>query len=236
MSITLRAATLTNFEQIATACGLDAHALVARVGLPERCLVDPDLVIAAKQVAALLELAAELGREPALGLRMAASRRLSNLGPLGLLLRDQPTLRRALEELVLHVHMHNAAFSLALVESGDWVSLRQETVLDGGPPVRQSVELAMGTTFRLLQIFLGDKWQPKTVSFRHSAPSNRTWHHKVFGNAISFGNEFNDIVCNVRDLDAPNPGADPVMARYSQRLLEIIPMAIVVKANIGVST
>jgi AraC-like DNA-binding protein len=37
---------------------------------------------------------------------------------------------------------------------------------------------------------------------------------------VEFGHEFNGIVCNAADLDVPNPGADPVLARYSQRLLQ----------------
>jgi len=221
MSLTLRAAVLTNFEKIATECGLNARQLVAECGLPARCLDEPDLSITAKQAAQLLELASERGKEPAFGLRMAASRRLSNLGPLGMLLRDQPTLRHALQEVAAHVHLHNAAFSLNLVDEQEWVHVREETVLEHGAAVRQSVELAMGTTFRILQTFLGDKWQPKRVTFRHAAPRNTQWHRSIFGNAISFAQEFNDIVCNARDLEAPNPGADPVMARYSQRLLEM---------------
>ena len=98
MTALLRAAALTHFEQVASECGLDARQLVAEVGLPERCLREPDLTISALQTCTLLELAAERAREPAFGLRMAATRRLSNLGPLGLLLRDQPTLRHALED------------------------------------------------------------------------------------------------------------------------------------------
>jgi AraC-like DNA-binding protein len=44
-------------------------------------------------------------------------------------------------------------------------------------------------------------------------------HHRVLGPAVEFGHEFNGIVCNAADLDAPNPAADPVLARYSQKLL-----------------
>jgi AraC-like DNA-binding protein len=44
-------------------------------------------------------------------------------------------------------------------------------------------------------------------------------HRRVFGNAVEFGHEFNGIVCRAADLDAPNPGADPVMARYAHALL-----------------
>jgi AraC-like DNA-binding protein len=220
MTVLLRAATLTNFEAVAAACGLDAHALVAEVGLPARCLSEPDLMIPAALVGALLERAADRAGEPAFGLRMAASRRLSNLGPLGLLLRDQPTLRHALDALALHIHRHNEAFSLSVVENGDLVAIREETTLGRGRPVRQAVEMAMGTTFRVLAIFLGDGWRPHSVTFRHAAPASMAWHRKLFGRAVHFGQEFNDIICRAVDLEAPIPGADPVMARYSQRLLE----------------
>lgn len=221
MTTMLRAAALTHFEKVATECGLDARTLLAEVGLPARCLSDPDLMLPAASAGKLLELAAERAHEPAFGLRMAASRRLSNLGPLGLLLRDQPTLRHALEALVAHIHLHNEAFSVSLVHSGELVCIREETVVEGTPQVRQSVELAMGTTFRLVRIFLGEGWHPRLVTFRHAAPPNTAWHRRVFGSAVAFGQEFNDIVCDARELEAPNPGADPVMARYSQRLLEM---------------
>ena len=220
MSILLRAAALTNFEAVAHACGLDARALVAEAGLPPRCLAEPDLLLPAGQVSALLELAAARAREPAFGLRMAASRRLSNLGPLGLLLRDQPTLRHALDTLARHIHRHNEALAVSVVESDKLVAIREETVLERSEPVRQAVEMAMGTTFRILAIFLGDGWRPQAVTFRHPAPANREWHRQVFGSSVQFGQEFNAIVCRAADLEAPNPGADPVMARYAQGLLQ----------------
>ena len=223
MTVLLRAATLTNFEPVATACGLDARALLAEVGLPARCLEDPDLLIPGSAVAALLERAAQRGREPAFGLRMAAARRLSNLGPLGLLVRDQPTLRHALGALVHHVHLHNEALTVTLEEGEGLVTIREETDIEGGAPTRQAVELAMATTFRMLTIFLGDGWRPRGVSFRHAAPRDRQWHHRIFGSAVDFGQEINGIVCNAAELDAPNPGADPVMARYTRLLLEADP-------------
>jgi AraC-like DNA-binding protein len=67
---------------------------------------------------------------------------------------------------------------------------------------------------------MGASWHPRLVCFTHSAPPSLAVHHRVLGPAVEFGHEFNGIVCNSADLDAPNPGADPVMARYSQRLLK----------------
>jgi AraC-like DNA-binding protein len=220
MSAFLRAATLTNFEQVARECGLDAQALVKEVGLSPRCLSEPDFRLPASSVGELLELAARRAHEPGFGLRMAASRRLSNLGPLGLMLRDQPTLRHALETSVTYMHTHAEALSVSLVESGDLLSIREELVLDGGTPTPQAIEMGMCSTFRLLQIFLGERWEPRLVAFRHPAPSDTQAHRRVFGSRIAFGQEFNEIVCNARDLAAPNLAADPVMAKYSQQLLE----------------
>ncbi len=220
MTTFLRAATLTNFEQVARECGLDGRALVQEVGLPLRCLSEPDLRLPALAVGELLELAARRANEPGFGLRMAASRRLSNLGPLGLLLRDQPTLRHALEALVIYLHTHAEALSVSMVEDGDQVIIREEAMVEGGVQIPQAIEMAMGSTFRVMQLFLGERWEPKLVGFRHPKPGNTHAHRRMFGSHIAFGQEFNDIICNARDLEAPNLGADPVMARYSQQLLE----------------
>ena len=219
MTALVRSAALTHFTDLAAACGLDARALVAGVGLPPRCLVDPDLKVPAHLVGRLLETAAAQAGEPAFGLRLAESRRLSNLGPLALLVRDEPTLRRALETLMHHIHVHNEAVAAQVDEHGGLVVIRTELSNDGAGSLRQATELVVGVTCRLLQVLMGATWQPRLVCFTHAAPRSLAVHHRVLGPVVEFGHEFNGIVCNAADLDAPNPGADPVLARYSQKLL-----------------
>ena len=220
MDALVRSASLTYFAELAGTCGLDARALLARVGLPLRCLSDPDLKIAAHRVGQLLELAAQEGHEPAFGLRLAESRRLSNLGPLALLVRDEPTLRHALEALMQHIHVHNEAIAVQVAEHGGLVVIRIDLASEGSGSQRQANELVVGVTCRVLQVLLGAAWQPRLVCFAHAAPKSLALHRRVLGPAVEFGHEFNGIVCNAADLDAPNPGADPVMARYSHQLLQ----------------
>jgi AraC-like DNA-binding protein len=220
MTTLVRSASLTSFAEIAAQCRLDARALLAEAGLPAHCLGEPDLMVPAAAVMRLLETAAERGREPAFGLRMAQSRRLSNLGPLGLLVRDEPTLRKALEALATHLHVHNEALAVRIEQVGNLVALHLVPLVEGGAPVRQAIELSVGVTFRVLRIFLGADWRPRLVCFSHRAPRSLAVHRQVLGDAVEFGHEFCGIVCNARDLDAPNPGADPVMARYAQRVLQ----------------
>lgn len=220
MTALVRSAALTNFADLAAACGLDARALLARAGLQPRCLSDPDLKVSAHRVGGLLEAAAAEAGEPAFGLRLAESRRLSNLGPLALLVRDEPTLRRALETLMHHIHVHNEAIAVQVAEHSGLVVIRTELASDGGGPLRQATELVVGVTCRVLQVLLGAAWRPRLVCFTHAAPESLAVHRRVFGAAVEFGHEFNGIVCNAADLDAPNPGADSVLARYSHALLE----------------
>ena len=219
MAALVRSAALTHFAELAAACGLDARTLVAAAGLPPRCLGEPDLKVPAHLVGQLLEQAAAQAGEPAFGLRLAESRRLSNLGPLALLVRDEPTLRRALEALMQHIHVHNEAVAVQVDEFGGLLAVRTELTHDGEGSQRQATELVVGVTCRVLQIFMGAHWHPRLVCFTHAAPPRLTVHHRVLGPAVEFGHEFNGIVCNAADLDAPNLGADPVMARYSQSLL-----------------
>lgn len=220
MTALVRSAALTYFAELSAACGLDARALLARAGLQPRCLTDPDLKVPAHRVGRLLELAAAEGDEPAFGLRLAESRRLSNLGPLALLVRDEPTLRSALETLMHHIHVHNEAIAVHVAEHSGLVVIRTELASDGSGSLRQATELVVGVTCRVLQTLLGTTWQPRLVCFTHAAPRSLAVHRRVLGAAVEFGHEFNGIVCNAADLDAPNPGADPVLARYSEKLLQ----------------
>ena len=102
--------------------------------------------------------AAERSGIEAFGLLMAETRQLSNLGPLGLLVREQPTVRLALEALLRHVKQLNEALFLTIEESGDVVVLREELIVGHAGSVRQSTELAVGVAFRILRSLLGPNW------------------------------------------------------------------------------
>jgi Arabinose-binding domain of AraC transcription regulator, N-term len=160
MATLVRSASLTNFDDIARQCGLDPLPLLAEAGLPARCLRDADLKVPAKAIGKLLELAAQRASEPAFGLRMAESRRLSNLGPLGLLLRDEPTLKDALQAMVRYIRVHNEALVIHVDQAGDRVFIREEMNVQGQESLPQSTELALGVTFRLISLFMGAAWRP----------------------------------------------------------------------------
>ena len=103
----------------------------------------------------LLEASAQESGVESFGLQMAEARRLSNLGPLGLLIREQPTMRLALDAFARYSNQLNEALFLTIEESHDVVVVREELIMGGSGSVRQSTELAIGVTFRMLRSVSG---------------------------------------------------------------------------------
>jgi AraC-like DNA-binding protein len=216
----VRSASLTNYAAVAAKAGLDPHRMLREFELPQRCLREQELNIPIDAVRGLLETSAERSGVEAFGLLMAETRRLSNLGPLGLLVREQPTLRLAVEALARYANRLNEALFVTIEDAGEVVVLREELIIGRSGSVRQSTELAIGVVFRVLKTLLGPGWQPRRVCFAHDAPADRSVHERVFGRIVEFGHDFNGVICSRKDLEAPNPNADPMMARYAERLVE----------------
>jgi len=219
----VRSASLTHYSEVARKAGLDPQRMLAEFGLPAGSLRESELKISLDAVRGLLEASAERSGVEGFGLLMAEARRLSNMGPLGLLIREQPTRRLAIDTLARYGNRVNGALFLTVEESGDVVVLREELIVGGSGSIRQSTELAIGVAFRLLRTLFGPNWRPRRVCFAHEAPRDRSIHERVFGRYVEFGHDFNGIVCASTDLDVPNPDADPGIARMARQLLEAAP-------------
>ena len=217
----VRAACLTHYAEVASASGLNPVRMLLDVGLSPNVLQEPDLMIPNDKVGRLLQNSASQSGNECFGLSMANGRLLSNLGPVGLLIRDQETLRDSLNLLVRYLATLNSALSLVIEESGNTVILR-ERVLSGqaGEPTRQRVELALGVMVRVIRQLIGKDWQPRSVYLEHAAPHKLDMHARMFGPTVMFDQEFNGIVCTRGDLDTRNEFADPAMIRYAQKLLD----------------
>ena len=217
----VRAACLTHYAEVASASGLNPLRMLLDAGLSPNVLQEPDLMIPGDKVGRLLQNSASQAGNESFGLSMASGRLLSNLGPVGLLIRDQETLRDSLNLLMRYHAMLNSALSMVVEENGNTVVIR-ERLLAGkaGEPTRQRVELALGVMVRVIRQLIGRDWQPRSVYLEHAAPSHLGMHTRMFGPNVLFDQEFNGIVCTSADLDTRNEFADPAMIRYAQKLLD----------------
>ena len=218
----IRSATLNGYIEVARSVGLDPYRLVAAHGLPAACLADPELRIPMTAVARLLEDSAARSGRPDFGLRLAERRSLSNLGVLALLVREQPTIRKALEALAGYMHLHSDGLRLTIAEHAGLVTIG--LVVDSGRPVpiRQGVELGLGFMHKSLNQLLGSRWRPQAICFTHPAPTRTDAHRRFFGTDVKFGHEFNAIVCLAREIDATVPTSDPAIARHIQQYLDTV--------------
>lgn len=223
MTSLVRAACLTNFGEVAKASGLNPARMLLDADLSPSVLDEPDLMIPVERVGRLLQTAATVSGNESFGLCMARSRLLSNLGAVGLLMRDQQSLRDSLALLVRYQAFLNGALTL-LVEEGENTVVIRELLMAGSThqPTRQRVELALGVMVRLIRQLIGRDWQPRRVCFEHSAPRDLSMHTQMFGRHVEFNHEFNCIVCSKSDLDTRNEFADPAMIRYAQQLLDAL--------------
>ena len=90
----IRSASLTGFAALARLVGLDPQRLIAEVGLPAGCLQTPEMMIRARAVGQLLELAASASGAEDFGLRLAETRELSKLGAVALVAREASRARK----------------------------------------------------------------------------------------------------------------------------------------------
>ena len=92
---------------------------------------------------------------------------MSNLGPLALI-REQPTVCKAIEVLIQYIALHSDAPCPHLAEEDRGVTISR--MLSGKRVrTRQALELAVAMFYRIIKTFLGDAWRPEEVCFVHSA-------------------------------------------------------------------
>ena len=220
MAILIRSASLTGFAEVARSLGLDPLAQLRAVGLDPQCLQQLDLKIPAAAVTRLLEQAAEAARVEDFGLRMAEKRQLSNLGPLALLVREEPNLRSAVHALQNYLSLHTEALRLSLEEAGGVAVIREQHISLGNSSARQAIELSLAVTHQALKGLMGSAWAPLAVHLSRPVPQDAARYQRIFAAPLQFGSELDGIVCRSRDLDAAMPSADPVTARYVRQYLD----------------
>ncbi len=216
-----RSQILTGFAPLARSLGLAPERLARSVGLDLSSLNDLDARISAKAFTLLLQRSAELSKLEDFGLRLAESRELGILGPVGIVIREETDLRSALNSLVRYLPVHNESLQLRLEEERG-IAVLMLGVRFSGIEARHVTELSLGTFFRVMRKLAGSDWKPSRVCFEHTAPTSDATHRRFFGCRVEFEHEFNGIVFRRSDLDSPLAMSDAMLARYAHRYLDSI--------------
>ena len=144
MTVLVRAAALTSYEETARSLGLDPYDMLRRAGIPASVLSQSDARVPVTAVQKLLEQSASLSGAEDFGLRMAQTRKLSVLGALGLAVRDAPDLKTVLQMVFEHLRMHNESMAMGMEEADGYSTLRMHLMLPRRVGTHQATELSMG--------------------------------------------------------------------------------------------
>lgn len=220
MSHMSRSAVLTGYAALASSVGLDPHRMVREAGLPLACLTDPDLKVSSAAVARLLEASATRAEVPDFGLRLGMPREISILGALGLVAREQSTVRRVMEAIAENSWAQVEGIRIELEDADDLVIIKPTMTVKGVGYSRQVAEMMMAVLTRFIARYQPRGWQPEMVMAMHRLPERRgkgpasetASYLKAFGRMPLFDQPFNAVVVLKADMDRSIPGADPTTA------------------------
>lgn len=199
----IRSASLSGYIELMESLGRDPGIFLRKVGLSVRLLKDPAARIPSNALRELLEATAIATGMEDIALRLAARRAFSNLGPISVVLKEEPSSRLALDALCRYLKLISPALIVRIEEAGQTVVIREDLLPSPGKPIRQALELSIAMMFRILTELIGPHWRPLQVCFTHRPPADLAAHRAFFGRNPKFGQPFNGIVCAAADLDKP---------------------------------
>lgn len=216
----IRSASLNGYVELLESLGRDPYVLLRDVGLSARLLENPETLIPSHLVREVLEVSARATGVEDFALRLAARRTFSNLGPISLVLKEEPTPRKALDTLSRYLKLLSATLITRIEDAGQAVIIREELLPSPGLATRQAMELAVAVKFRILRELIGPQWRPQQVCFTHRHPVDIAPYRAFFGIAPMFNQSFNGLVCTAADLQMPRTPDNPGAARFARDYLE----------------
>ncbi|MGY1705591.1 AraC family transcriptional regulator [Geodermatophilus sp. SYSU D00697] len=218
----MRSAALTGYADLARSLGLDPARLLSSVGLDPADLDVPDRWIPGAAAARLLELSARDADCPDFGLRMAEKRRLGTLGPISVVLRDQPDLGSALDLLIRYERVYNEAFHVRLAQLDGLATLTVWLEFGEPAPTDQALDTVMAAVLGVIRALVGASWTPLSVSFTRPEPGDPGPYRRLFGPGVRFGQDGTCVAFRARDLAAPVLISDASLRPYTQQLLRTV--------------
>ena len=147
---------------------------------------------------------------------MGGSREISNLGALGLVAREQATVRHMIEAIAANAWAQVEGMHIDLEDADDLVIIKPSVTVKGVGYSRQVIEMILAVLTNFISRYQARGWQPEMIMAMHPAPERgvkrTSVYLEIFGRMPLFDQPFNALVVRKADMDQPVPGADPTTA------------------------
>ncbi len=217
-----RCAVLNGVKELVSGLNVNPYHLLDEVGLPRSAFNDDNLLVPTKQIMELFELASKLTGEDNFGLKLGSSRNFATLGTIGLIMREQPTVRHAIGMMLETIWTHIQGISLVAEDDDSYFNLTIIVAPGLGVNPRHAIESSAASLTRIIQYFLGPNWRPEAVGFTHNAPTNPADHKKIFGSKPIFANDHNTLILKSKELNVPIPNSSPSLGVELTRYLSTV--------------
>ena len=215
---------LHRFDEIVTQLGGNPKALLSKAQIEPATLNNRHAVLPHRTFVRLLERAAVDLSCPDFGMRLAAAQgaALKVLGPLGYVMRSSSTVREAFRYCIEYVQGYSSVAETCFEEdypAEGLVFLRHET-FTRLPNYPQTHERALLLTQLTALSVSSGQVGPREIWFTHEPLSPLSIYRGYFGCAVRFGQRMNGLIFVNRDLDVPNPKADPQVYELATNYIE----------------
>jgi AraC-like DNA-binding protein len=217
----VRAAGMVGFQRLVDSLGGDSRTILARAGLDDVALADPDRYIPYRSLLSAFEDAATSLRVPDFGLRLAAQQDISFLGPLALAIQYARNVREGLLVAARHINFHAPALVIDMDASDEdgleRIGLR--FVMSGLPPIPQAVEHAVAHLYKVVTILSDGRIAPNRIHFSHDPIGSLEDYLDHFGQIPAFGSSYSGIAIRSVDLRYHLPRSNSQMQSFVEQFL-----------------
>lgn len=203
-----RSALLTAFAEAARSLGLDPYHMLRRAGLPVAALDAPDRLVRVDRVQALLADCARAADSEEFGLLVGRQSKLWTAATYGRPMREQTSVRDALEALRRQVRHQDEYIHLRIAPSAaGGVKVLPLLVSPRTRASRQMTEMTLVMFVQLFRDLLGEAWTPQWVGLAFPAPAHVEPYREILG-SVEFGAAHTGFSLTREELAAAPLAAD----------------------------
>lgn len=197
--------------ELIDAKGGDVDRIFGRAQIDTSKLDSPFNELSLKQYCCLFEEAAQQTQYDNFGLRFGDGFQPKQLGALGYIAINSPTMVSAVRNLSDYFPAHQQNSTLDIRPYGDLLRLDYQ-ITDGRiARRRQDAELSLGMFCNIFRHCHGVRWSPVEIHFEHPEPIDHAEHETLFNAPVFFAQPTNSIVFRHADVDAIMPENDPYL-------------------------
>ena len=205
------ASAATGVVEMIEAQGGDIDRIFGRAQIDTAMLDSPYNELGLGQYCRLFEEAARQTQYDNFGLRFGDGFKPRQLGALGYLAINSPTMAAAVRNLSAYFPAHQQNSTLSIRQERELLYLDYQ-ITDGRiVRRRQDAELSLGMFCNIFRHCHGERWRPLEIHFEHPRPWQADEHESLFCAPVYFAQPTNAIVFRRRDLDAVMPDPDPYL-------------------------